>query len=201
MKIKQLYKKIKNKIKAGDTDTTLKTKKAVIWLDGEKQGNAKYIVKTGEWVKENAVSLEENYIHLHGRKAIGIKISEDNTLAVKTRARDAFLEQCLQSGDYTEDFFLVVKNPYLLSPLTALVLFCSKKPYRIKAKVLEQKEQETEENFTAFATTEPTTRHRVPVIGLYPGKTNKVLLQFFDENNINCKCMEFTIKMRELPNF
>ncbi len=201
MKIKQLYKKIKSKIKAADTDAASKTKKAIIWIDREKQGSAEYIVKTGEWVKEKAAPLEEQYIHLHGKKVIGIAISEDNTLAVKTRAKDAFLEQCLQSGDYTEDSFLVVKNPYLLSPLTALVLFCSKKAYRIKAEVLEQEDQEKEATSTTSVTTELTTRHRIPIIGLYPGKTNKVLLQFVDENNTSCKRILFTIKMKELPTF
>ena len=35
--------------------------------------------------------MEEQYIHLHGKKVIGIAISEDNTLAVKTRAKDIFI--------------------------------------------------------------------------------------------------------------
>ena len=58
MKIKQLYKKIKSKIKAADTDAASKTKKAIIWIDREKQGSAEYIVKAECGGKSGEVTLK-----------------------------------------------------------------------------------------------------------------------------------------------
>lgn len=207
MRMKQLYKKLKNKIKTNISSEKKKAK--VLKSDGTEQKEAEYFVKTGEWVKENAESLEKECIRLQGNKAVGTTIPQNNSLAVKTRARDAFLEQCLQSGKYTEDSFLVVKNPYLLSPLTALVLFRSEDTYRIRAEVLGQTKEEGEEkreagradmgNTNVSGITELAREHRVPVIGLYPGRTNTVVLQFLDEHNMLCKSISFVVKMKPLP--
>lgn len=203
MKCKNFLRKVKHQVVS---TLTSGAKEAQVLEGSELSGNrkAKYFVKTGEWVKENSISLEETYVRVQGADVADSSMERKNGLVAKMRARDAFLEQCLHSGDYTDEKFLVVKNPYLLSPLTALVLFRTERQYRIRAEV-KGKEDDVISNQDRIGSTEVSGmtelsgEHRVPVIGLYPGMENRVFLRFFDEAGKLCKTIVFSLKMKPLP--
>jgi arylsulfate sulfotransferase len=69
-------------------------------------------------------------------------------------------------------------NPYRISPLTAIININADKPCRASIKVLG--ESPVEQSFEEFEN-----KLRVPVVGLYPGRTNKVLLTLdFDAGQV-----------------
>lgn len=202
-KCKRLLKKVKNRIMSVLTSGA---KKAQVLESNGLTGNkkARYFVRTGDWVKENSISLEGNYVRVQGADTVGSSMEKKNSLVAKMRAKDAFLEQCLRSGDYTDGKFLVVKNPYLLSPLTALVLFRTERQYRIRVEVEGEAngivdDQDGAGNTGVSGTTELSEIHRLPIIGLYPGRENRVSLRFFDEDGRLCKTIVFSLKMKPLP--
>lgn len=197
----KLLKKGKRKVKSF---LSMMPKKAQV-LEGDSltvAGTVKYFLKTGEWVKEHSEAFEESLERQQGTKTERTSLERTASLAAKTRAKEAFLEQCLQSGEYTEEKLLVIKNPYLLSPLTALVLFESQQPYKIRAEVKGKAELAGNEEIgetEISGTTELSTKHRVPIAGLYPGMENKVVLRFFNEEGVLCKSILLTVKTKPLP--
>ena len=86
----------------------------VIDEKGTEVQTMKYVIKTGEWVKRKSVAMEKAAVRCRGNQVISSTVDKKNSLVAVARARDAFLETCLESGEYTEDNLLVVLNPYLL---------------------------------------------------------------------------------------
>ena len=113
---------------------------------------------------------------------------EDSQVAV-CRQIDAKLSSELDSGQYTFDQPMIVQNPYQNAPLTALVLFQTEEKVSVKAVV-----KGVTENLDFAGQTDPGTKHRVPVLGLYAGRTNQVQLELFDEagNKKGDKVIEIT---------
>lgn len=79
---------------------------------------------------------------------------------------DKALENCLDSGKYTEECMLVVRDPFRVAPLTAVLLFVTEIPCSVKATL------DSGEIFCGE--TEITTRHRVALYGLHPAQDNVV---------------------------
>lgn len=96
--------------------------------------------------------------------------------ALKSRCVDACLEEILQSGRYQfPDLFMMV-NPYGEAPLTALLLFETKKACRVRVTVIGKSA------CTDFSYELPEQKkHRVPVLGLYPKRKNPVRIELLDE--------------------
>ena len=100
--------------------------------------------------------------------------------AYLTQVRDYAFERILDNHMYTFQHILVVPNPYDVVKQSALLLFNSSKQAKIRYRVLGDT---PEVDFVAE--TEYTTRHRVPVIGLYLKRSNKVELEMIDlEGNV-----------------
>lgn len=134
-------------------------------------------------IGQNQVSIESN-------------IPTDDSEVTKCRQIDSQLSNEVKSGNYTFEQPLVVQNPYQNSPLTALVLFKTEDTVSVKATVLGD---ETWEGSDFAGETNPGTEHRVPVLGLYAGRTNQVVLELFDENNKKTKETIIEIKTDPLP--
>lgn len=94
-----------------------------------------------------------------------------------TQLRDYSFERILDDHLYTFQHILVVPNPYDLVKQSAMLLFNSSKETKIRYRVLGDT---PEADFTAE--TEYTKRHRVPVIGLYLKRSNKVVLEMIDKS-------------------
>lgn len=131
-----------------------------------------------------------------GQETVSIEsnIVTDDSVMTKCRQIDAQLSNEVKSGNYTFKQPLVVQNPYQNSPLTALVLFKTEEKTSVKATVLGD---ESWEGSDLTGETSLTTEHRVPVLGLYAGRTNQVLLELFDENGN--KTEETTIEIQTDP--
>ncbi|AQS58121.1 aryl-sulfate sulfotransferase [Desulforamulus ferrireducens] len=97
------------------------------------------------------------------------------------QAEQAFLAE-YQKGEYTFQNPYVKLNPYLIAPLTALVMFKTTEPVAVTITV-KGKEKAGDISFTFPATTE----HSIPVYGLYADYNNQVelVLSTGESNVIN----------------
>ncbi len=93
-----------------------------------------------------------------------------------SQVRDYAFERILDRHLYTFKYILVIPNPYGVVKQSALLLFNSSKVCRVHYCVMGD---EPENNFEGDSVL--TTRHRVPVLGLYQGRNNKVDLKLIDE--------------------
>ncbi len=100
--------------------------------------------------------------------------------AYLTQIRDYAFERILDNHMYTFQHILVVPNPYDLVKQSALLLFNSSKETKIRYRVLGDTPDVDFTGETGY-----TTRHRVPVVGLYLKRSNKVELEMLDlEGNV-----------------
>lgn len=109
-----------------------------------------------------------------------------------TQLRDYSFERILDDHMYTFQHILVIPNPYDLVKQSAMLLFNSSKETKIRYRVIGDT---PEADFVAE--TEYTKRHRVPVIGLYLKRSNKVELEMIDREGIVIKRRRIRIYVSE----
>lgn len=141
-------------------------------------------------VTENLNILESDQA---GEKIIA-DIPREESPIVQTKEIDEAIEAELDSGVYTWREPLILNNPYKISPLTGLILFETKEPCRVRITV---KGKDRANDLTGEL--EPATRHRIPVIGLYPSFDNQILLEIVDDNGNTLRKKELTITTSGLP--
>ncbi len=120
-------------------------------------------------------------------------MKKQRSYAEKSRIWDREYERLLDSGKYDERHMLLVNNPYSQAPLTAMVLFVTKTPCRVRV-ILE------DGDFYTY-TSPSETKHRVPVYGLHAGAKNDITVELLDdEDNVTCstKLVLYTKKLHEM---
>lgn len=93
-------------------------------------------------------------------------ISKERDRSYRPEQIDKALENCLDSGKYTEECMLVVGNPFRTEPLEAVLLFVTEVPCSVKITM------DSGEIFCGE--TEITKRHRVSLCDLSPAQDNQV---------------------------
>lgn len=102
------------------------------------------------------------------------------------------IEQSIQNlfsqGNYTFDKPLIVSNPYLDYPLTALILFKTQKEVTVTVKILDKdgNVERMQHNSKACCT------HQIGLAGLYANSQTKVILEIHD-NAKNTRVKSFSI--------
>ncbi|MGN1205983.1 MAG: aryl-sulfate sulfotransferase [Eubacterium sp.] len=107
--------------------------------------------------------------------------------------KDAEIEKMLQSGKTTWKNPAVLLNPYGNSPLTAYIIFETESAGKVRMTV---KGKTKSADITA--TFEKTKKHRIPVVGLYPGAKNIVQISCVDKTGKE-KTKTLTIQTDPLP--
>ncbi len=111
-----------------------------------------------------------------------------------TQMRDKAFEKILDDRLFNFKHLLVVPNPYGVSVQTALLLFNTQEACKVRYRVLGKVEG------TDFCgETELTKRHRVPIVGLYKGYTNKLKLELVNADGEVIKRRDLTIYSRDIP--
>lgn len=100
----------------------------------------------------------------------------------------------LDSGEYDEDNIYVKLNPYEASPLSALLLFQTDEAMKVEISVAGKDEDTTIKN----SFDEYTTKHSIPVLGLYADTKNQVTVTLTDEAGNSIE-KSVTIKTGALP--
>ena len=120
--------------------------------------------------------MYETEVFERKKKNIRTPFMKEMQSSFQSQVRDYAFERILDRHLYTFSYILVIPNPYGLAKQTALLLFNSSKTTKVRYCV---KGNRPEDDFCGE--TEYTTRHRVPVLGLYQGRNNSVDLQLIDE--------------------
>ena len=139
---------------------------------------------------DDTISIQEND---DSANDIQTEIPQAKTLVATSYEIDQQL-QAEQENGYTWDDPMVILNPYQISPLTAVVLFDTEEEYGVRFTV---------KGKTAAADIsgeiDAASSHRVPIIGLYPGEDNTVVLELLDDSGRVKDSQEITITTEALP--
>ena len=82
------------------------------------------------------------------------------------------------TGTYTLQKPYVLLDPYGMNPLSALILFETKKPSRINVIIRGDDKYST----FSYSSDEFVTSHQIPILGLYAGRNNAVILKSSDNS-------------------
>ena len=150
--------------------------------------NGGVVIKPAKWTKEQA----QEYLEKMERNiGVNIETNAENRVSYPnlSRAVECVINK-LQNEKRTFRNILVLKNPYQYSPLCALALFETKRPYRVKVTV----RGKTEDCDVSY-TIKSACRHRIPIMGLYPGMENTIDLELLDkkEKRVRKKTFKLTI--------
>ncbi len=121
-------------------------------------------------------------------------IAKENTLVAECVHIDQMVEDELASGNYSFEEPLVISNPYQDAPLTGLIVFTTPQECGVRVTV-----KGKTENADISGELEPSAEHRVPVVGLYPGSDNTVLLELLGEDGSVTESKEIIMTTDPLP--
>ncbi len=107
---------------------------------------------------------------------------------------DRLMLEELHSGAYTLDEPFVLLDPYVVSPLTAVLLFTTEEPMRIDIHIA----GDTPQAEVDFAFSDYETEHMIPVYGLYADRANAVTVTATDRDG-DKRVTEVTVQTDVLP--
>ncbi len=115
-------------------------------------------------------------------------IKKERQKSFGSQVRDYAFERILDRRLYTFKYLLVIPNPYGVAKQTALILFNSSKAFKVRYRVVGNRPGCDFEGESIYST-----RHRVPIMGLYQGRNNSVVLELVDEDGKVVKKRTITI--------
>lgn len=126
----------------------------------------------------------------------GIKestLEEEKSLISDTQIVDNEIQTEMESGKHTWEKPLVLTNPYKISPLTAVVVFNTEESCKVRVTV-----KGKEKAYDITGEIDAAASHRVPVVGLYAGEENTVILELLDDNGEVTDSQELKIQTDDL---
>lgn len=150
------------------------------------------VIKPAKWIKKQSHKYEE-MVKMESDINIVSNIDVRNSYPQSSMAIECAIDDLLKSGEYTKKNILVIKNPYQYSPLCALAVFQTKKPYGVKVTV----KGKTSECDIAYQIPE-TTEHRVPIMGLYADYKNTIIIELLNEKGKTTKKTMFQMDVAPL---
>lgn len=125
---------------------------------------------------------------------ITTNIKQAEMTAMEMRAREKVYEDALHSKNYTFQDMMVIRDPYKNAPLTALILFYTKNPCKVRFTVTGDIREDNVSGVMPY-----TQFHRVTVLGLYPDRKNEVVLDLLDDLDNILDTQKVYIKTEPLP--
>jgi len=142
---------------------------------------------------QHSVAPEPEYRRITADK-MKSNIGKERQNALRSQLRDAYLEKVLHSEKYVFPNMFMTRNPFGEAPLTAIILFVTDEPCAVRVTVKGDIPE------TDYSYPLPVTRyHRVPVLGLYAGRKNQVLIELLDEKNNVLDQRVVPVKTKALP--
>ena len=146
---------------------------------------------------EDLRKLDLNYrneFQIDRDKRIYTPFRKEMPRAWQSQVRDMAFEKILDDRVFSFRHLLVIPNPYGASVQTAMLLFNTPKEYRVRYRILGKSEGADFVGETCMST-----RHRVPIMGLYKGYTNKLILELIDSNGEVYQRRDLRIYTRDIP--
>ena len=148
-----------------------------------------------KWLLELCESLEINDGNSLYKHETNIDNFFDTPVAI-TYKKELAINKLLDSGKYTFKNALVITNPYKIATLSALLIFktdsACKVEYIIKGQYNSPDYKRCDNTFT--------TRHKVPILGLYQDCYNFITVNLLDENDqiiASNRFFIYTFKLKE----
>lgn len=130
------------------------------------------------------------------KDSVETTLQTEDTLVAESKVIDDEIQTEVENGEHTWEKPMVVTNPYKISPLTALVVFDTEESCKVRVTV-KGKTEDTDISGTLDAAAS----HRIPVVGLYAGTENTVLLELLDENGKVTDSQELKIETDPLSDY
>ena len=140
-------------------------------------------------------NLQRNYQLVDdSSKSVKTELATEKSKPMLTAEIEQQISEELEKNTYTLENPLVIQNPFQTCPLTAMIIFNTEDACKIRVTV---KGKTSDADISSVL--DSTADHRIPVIGLYAGTKNKVLLEVLDEKDkvVNKKTVE--IQTDDLP--
>lgn len=134
-------------------------------------------IQDTEWLKNEALKINEPYID--GRNYSSNIEKQIRPSADICRRKDIVIENILNKGHYKFHNALFIANPFGYSPLTGLMVFNTSEPCKVKYTI---KGRRGSGDYTNCDETF-TTKHQVPVLGMYEGCINTITFYLLDKDN------------------
>ncbi|MCD7765692.1 MAG: aryl-sulfate sulfotransferase, partial [Lachnospiraceae bacterium] len=130
--------------------------------------------------------------------AAGIEtdLETELTMPEQTQAISDAIVAEVENNGYTFENPLVIQNPYQNTPLTAVVAFETDEACEVRVTV-KGKTEEQEQDLTDVI--DAATLHIIPVLGLYAGYDNEVVLELLDADGNATETKTITITTEALP--
>ncbi len=134
-------------------------------------------IRHEKWFRTEALNLNSSYID--GRH-YSANIENQKPLAVDiSHRKDILVEQILDKCEYNFKNALFIINPFEFSPLTALLIFNTDTPCKVEYTV---RGMRGSSDYTKCDEA-LTTRHQVPILGMYTGAINSIKVCLLDKND------------------
>ena len=130
------------------------------------------------------------------KDSVETTLQTEDTLVAHSKVIDDEIQAEMENGKHTWEKPMVLTNPYKISPLTAVVVFDTEQSCKVRVTV-KGKTQDTD----ISGTLEAAVSHRVPVVGLYGGTENTVVLELLDENDNVTDSQELKIQTDPLSDY
>ncbi len=154
---------------------------------------ADYIIKDEE--EFNAASKAYKLSPKQVPYTVSTDMKKNASPTVKTYRKEKMIESILDSKKYKLKKPLVLVNPYKMSPLSALVVFNTQENVSVRYTV---KGMLGAADYVRISQV-LTTRHRVPIIGLYEDASNEVIIEIVDAAGNTTDSKTINIKTTRLP--
>ena len=166
----------------------LKKMLRIVGIDTQKH----VTVKSAKWMREQALPYESKCKRKSEIEIVS-EIETRTSLPNVTRAIECALNQIEEESDYKFGDMLVIKNPYQYAPLCALAMFHTKLPRKVKVTV----KGKTSDCDIAYRLP-AATKHRVPIMGLYPDCVNTVRIDLYSFFGWRIGQHEFRLRIASL---
>ncbi|MFQ9516085.1 MAG: aryl-sulfate sulfotransferase [Eubacterium sp.] len=139
--------------------------------------NAGVVIKSSKWIRDMSC-LYESQAKRDLKISINSDVEEKISYPNISRAIECAINDLVENQNNSFKNMLVIKNPYQFSPLCAMALFKTKKPYGVRITV---KGKNSEGDISCKI--DATTNHRVPIMGLYADYENIIDIELLGKKD------------------
>lgn len=169
--------------------------KHVVKRIGNPKGDPRTVsYRSARWVRAVGRRYENEVMRKSGRKIESDSIRSNRSYSLLSCCAEKVIQNISKKRYYTFNDMMIITDPYYQADLTALAIFYTKKPYSVRYTVKGKTEKA---DYTR--TLDRENDHRVPILGLYPGRLNKVFIELLDENGLVEHSRTVNIRTKRLP--
>ncbi len=169
-----------------------KHRKSIKQFLGVSKSQYTTIQRNHSWILNKAYALcKKELSHSNLKSNVPVIQSKPILSHCITAAINRLSEKSL----YSFHTMLVIMNPFGLAPLTAMCVFNTETACKVRYTI----QGDIPETSVSETTLSLSTKHQIPIWGLYPGKANSVHLELLDENNKIIDSCDTTITTGTLP--